>query len=285
MSRITDAIDGAGEAPLELPTRPSGVVADEPSRRDAALAELERGGSLADALEAACVDVPELEVLGFAATDAEPFAVAAGATADVVAAVRARFADPRGGAAVGVVEPMWASHRGHAVWLHPASGAPLVLALRLAEELDPSRALAGLRGSLTRVADAAAAGEVELAALLEGERFEALVASVEPDVSYPEPTHDDVRAGWVLFGADGSALVARTPASTPFGLVERAGRPWLLPLHGTSVLGWLSRLHRAVDLDTAPSSWLAAGAVLDGDAPPVLLGDGGALAQSTSSQR
>lgn len=285
MSRITDAIDGAGEAPIELPTRPSGVVAESADRRDAALAVLAREGSLADALDAATRDLAELEVVGFAAVDAEPFAVARGATSDVVAAVRARLASPRDGGPA-VLDVLWASHRGHAVWLHPAEGEPLALALRLAEELDASRSLARFPVALAHVADAAfASGDADLQALTTGARFEALLAAVEADATPASEIGEHDVVGLVLFGADGSAVVARPPTSAPLAIVDRAGRPWLLPLRATTTEGWLGRLHRAIDRDLSPAEVLGAGAVLDGDAAPVLLGAQVALGPSTSSQR
>lgn len=272
MSRITDAIDGAGDTPLRIPERFAGVVGSSSDRRERAEAALRAGGSLADAVADALSDLATIEVVGFAAVDAEPFAVAIGAPEQVVAALRRRLA--HSAPVPGVVDVVWAGHRGHVAWLHPAAlaSSQLLLALRIAEELDPARALGSNAPELVRVATAALADESELAARLEGASLDALVGAVTDRATPPSAAQPDVRDAVVVFGSDGSAVVARAAGGqAAFGLVERGGRPWLLPLHGTDVAGWLTRLHVAIDRDGTPADVLDAGAVIEGDATPTLL--------------
>lgn len=278
MSRITDAIDGAGDQPVRLPVRHSGAVASSPERLARAEQTLLAGGSLADALLSALSDLESIEVVGFAAVDAEPFAIAAGTPDDVFAAVRERLS--RGGNTAGIggipgcLEVVWAAHRGHVAWLHPSqiSAARIALALRLAEELDAVRALALSSQALADVAEKALDDADALPDLLRGDPLEALVRSVHETERAPEAAVPALCESIVLFGGDGSALVARASGSpSAFGLVDRGGRPWLLPLHGTDVPGWLTRLHHAIDRDAEPAVVLDAGAVLDGDLTPVLV--------------
>lgn len=273
MSRITDAIDGAGDTPIRLPQRHSGVLASNPARRERAELALRAGAGLAAAMLDALADLPSIEVVGFSAVDAEPFAVAAGAPPTVAAIVRERLA--RAGDIEGATDVVWAAHRGHVAFLHPGSlaASQIALALRLAEELDPARSLGRSSAELVRVVTSELTDAASLGECLVGDRLEALVASVGDAQQAAVAATPAIAEAVVLFAGDGSSVVARASGSaSAFGWVDRGGRPWVLPLHGTDVAGFLTRLHRAIDLDAAPADILEAGVILDGDATPVLVG-------------
>jgi len=247
MSRITDAIDAPGNFELPRPG-PSGVVASEPADVARAAIALRERKSLAAAAQAALEGAESVVLVGFSPKTAEPFALGPGGAETVFAAADALI---RGESIDLERDPLWAGHRGHAVWLHPGSidSARIFLALRLAEAIDPARALAQPSGILA-VATDAVTDVASLDALLEPDAFEALVAAAESSAA--EARSAEVgrsRSVAILDGFGGALVASASGLPLPIGIVDRGGRPYLLPLRPASPEAFLELLHRAIDLD------------------------------------
>jgi len=272
MSRITDAIDNPGN--VEVPSAgPSGVVATDLADVARAVAELREGHGLAAAARAGLEGATDVVLVGFSAKTAEPFALGPGPLAEIFESASALLA---GHAIEGERDPLWAGHRGHAVWLHPGSidSARLFLALRLSEALGPARALDNPRGIL-EVASSAIEDVSGLDAALEPEIFESLVAKA--DSAEPGPVPRDVghsRAIVVFDGFGGALVAAASGLALPIGLVDRGGRPFLLPLRPAAPGAFLDLLHRAIDLDSEGPLAATQGVRLDPGGDPEMVGFG-----------
>lgn len=281
MSRITDAVDGAGGPESPIPTRSSFVVAGDPARAERVAAVLRADSPLDEALALAFDAGDVVELVGFSAADAEPFAVGPLPLERAVHEARDRFRD--GGAGDTALEPLWPAHRGHVVWVHPGTvaSARLTLALSLVEFADAARML-GTHAARLAQATTGLANRADLEAALSDEAradvLDAIEALDETHERAPVPVPLDPSA-IVLVHARGDALVARIAGpTTALGFVERGGRPYLLPRTSPSVHGWLTLLHSAIDRDAPTAEVLASteGARIDGDSEPDLVASEGA---------
>ena len=224
-------------------------------------------------------------MVGFSAADAEPFAVGPASPSECAAIVRERLRV--GGAVIGSSEPIWAGHRGHAIWLHPGAldASRMALALRVAEVTDPGRILATHTSRLVALAIEVVEDASDLEAALQDARLDELAVRLLGEGVEPEPRYDagadrepEVNA-LILVDSRGDAIVARVAGSShPLGILDRAGRPFVIPLAAPSIAGWLALVHQALDLDAPASAVLEVteGARLDGDAPPELVARPGA---------
>lgn len=243
MSKLTDALDGLE---VELPKTPrSVVVSSDAARTEAARGALAAGGGLDAALRAAFPD-GEVELVGFCARTAEPFARTRGPVSEAVVDLTARLATSA--PMPGLLEPVWGAHRGHAVFLLPTlAGGRAAIALRAAELLDAARALGSHRDALAAVSTALTElGHLEQA--LSDDAMEALVAAAQAGTFAPAQPSAPADGLAVCDGL-GNALLARRPADGPLALLERAGRPFAASLGVGSVATLLDVLHLLVDLD------------------------------------
>lgn len=272
MSLLTDTIDTPGNVEVRL-AGPSGVVATDAGDLARAVVVLREKRDLAAAVAAGLEGATDLLLVGFSPTTAEPFALGPGPAATVLAGAADLIA---GRAYEGERDPLWAGHRGHAVWLHPASvdSARLFLALRLAEAIDPARKLAS-PASLLATAATAITEASGLDAALETDRFEALVPVA--DVESEAPVAKDVgrtRSIVVFDGVGGAIVASASSLPLPIGLVDRGNRPYLLPLRPASPGAFLELVHRAIDLDQADALATVGGARLEPGGDPELAGYG-----------
>lgn len=270
MSRITDAIDAPGNVVLPRPG-PSGVVASEPADVARAVAALRDRKGLADAAAAALEGAESVVLVGFSPKTAEPFALGPGDAASVFAAADALI---RGESIDLERDPLWAGHRGHAVWLHPGSvdSARIFVALRLAEAIDPSRALAQPAGILAAATEAVT-DLASLDAILAPDAFDALVASAEASAADARtPDVGRSRSVVILDGFGGALVASASSLPLPIGIVDRGGRPYLLPLRPASPAAFLELLHKAIDEDAPGALASTAGIRLDAGGQPECVG-------------